>query len=113
MLFRSKNGTGALGGSINIMNLPRWNDSTFIRAFAQIGSYDTYTGAASRNSKCTGHQPSRARIEQLYCTSYSVTSPTKQIPVVSQAKTDAVICYCITSNCVTRYCVACYCATIS
>ena len=42
-----KNGTGALGGSINIDNTPAWDDTTRLRAFAEYGSYDTYTGAAS------------------------------------------------------------------
>ena len=42
-----KNGTGALGGSINIDNTPDWTDTTRLRAFAEYGSYDTYTGAAA------------------------------------------------------------------
>ncbi len=42
-----KNGTGALGGSININNDADWRDSTKLSAFAEIGSYDTYTVAAS------------------------------------------------------------------
>ncbi|MCK9626210.1 MAG: TonB-dependent receptor plug domain-containing protein [Bacteroidales bacterium] len=42
-----KNGTGALGGSININNRADWKDSTRFNAFAEIGSYDTYTTAAS------------------------------------------------------------------
>lgn len=42
-----KNGTGALGGSINVANAPDWNDETFMRAFVEGGSFDTYTGAAT------------------------------------------------------------------
>lgn len=42
-----KNGTGALGGSININNEADWRDSTRLRAFAEYGSYNTYTTAAS------------------------------------------------------------------
>lgn len=42
-----KNGTGGIGGSINIANQPDWNDTTRVRAFAEYGANDTYTGAAS------------------------------------------------------------------
>lgn len=42
-----KNGTGAVGGSVNISNTPDWGDSTRMRAFLEYGSFDTYTGAAS------------------------------------------------------------------
>lgn len=41
-----KNGTGALGGSINIGNAPDWNDRTFLRILGEYGSYNTYTAAA-------------------------------------------------------------------
>lgn len=41
-----KGGTGALGGSINLENLPRWHDSTRFKCLLEAGSYDTYTGAA-------------------------------------------------------------------
>lgn len=41
------NGTGALGGSIDLGNQPDWNDRTKGRAFAEYGSYDTYTGGIS------------------------------------------------------------------
>lgn len=44
-----KNGTGALGGSINISNAPHWNDSTRLKAFAEYGSWNSYTAAASLN----------------------------------------------------------------
>ncbi len=42
-----KNGTGALGGSINIDNRADWKDSALLNTFAETGSYDTYTAAAS------------------------------------------------------------------
>ncbi|MEN6617928.1 MAG: TonB-dependent receptor plug domain-containing protein [Rikenellaceae bacterium] len=42
-----KNGTGGLGGSININNKADWNDSTRLRAFTEVGSYGTYTAASS------------------------------------------------------------------
>ncbi len=42
-----KGGTGALGGSINIGNTADWNDTTRVRAFAEYGSWNTWTGAAS------------------------------------------------------------------
>lgn len=42
-----KNGTGALGGSINLSNLPDWEDSTRLKAFAEYGSWNSYTAAAS------------------------------------------------------------------
>ena len=42
-----KNGTGAIGGSINLANAPSWLDSTMLRAFVEYGSYQTMTGAAS------------------------------------------------------------------
>lgn len=42
-----KNGTGALGGSVNVSNAADWGDNTKVKAFAEIGSYETYTGAAT------------------------------------------------------------------
>ena len=42
-----KNGTGAIGGSINLSNTPVWDNQIHTRAFAEFGSYSTYTGAAS------------------------------------------------------------------
>lgn len=42
-----KNGTGALGGSVNVSNIGNWNDQTKVKAFVELGSYDTYTGAAT------------------------------------------------------------------
>ena len=42
-----KNGTGALGGSINIANTPSWQDSTRLRAFAEFGSFGMMTAAAA------------------------------------------------------------------
>lgn len=42
-----KNGTGALGGSVNISNTPSWDDTTFIRAFAEYGSWNSHTEAAT------------------------------------------------------------------
>jgi len=42
-----KNGTGALGGSINVSNVADWTDETRIKVFAETGSYGTYTGAAN------------------------------------------------------------------
>lgn len=42
-----KNGTGALGGSVNLSNQANWEDSTLLRVFTEIGSNNTYTGAIS------------------------------------------------------------------
>lgn len=42
-----KNGTGALGGSVNVSNVADWSDHSKAKAFVEIGSYDTYTGAAT------------------------------------------------------------------
>lgn len=42
-----KEGTGALGGSINVSNAPNWNDNTRLEAFAEAGSFNTYTGAVT------------------------------------------------------------------
>ena len=42
-----KNGTGSIGGSINLSNAPIWDDQIHTRAFVEGGSYSTYTGAAS------------------------------------------------------------------
>lgn len=41
-----KGGTGGLGGSININNEASPQDTARGRAFVEVGSYDTYTGAA-------------------------------------------------------------------
>lgn len=40
-----KGGTGALGGSINLENQPRWHDSTRLKCLLETGSYATHTGA--------------------------------------------------------------------
>lgn len=42
-----KNGTGGIGGSININNSPGWSDPTRVRSFVEYGANDTYTGAVS------------------------------------------------------------------
>lgn len=42
-----KNGTGALGGSINISNAADWEDSTRLKAFAEYGAWNSRTAAAS------------------------------------------------------------------
>lgn len=46
-----KNGTGALGGSVNVSNIADWADDTRGKAFVEIGSYETYTGAATIRMK--------------------------------------------------------------
>ncbi len=46
-----KNGTGALGGSINVSNVADWSDETKVKIFAETGSYDTFTEAVSIRSK--------------------------------------------------------------
>lgn len=45
-----KNGSGALGGSINISNTPDWNSSTRLRAFAEYGAWNSMTFAAAVRS---------------------------------------------------------------
>ncbi|MDO5017637.1 MAG: TonB-dependent receptor plug domain-containing protein [Porphyromonas sp.] len=42
-----KGGTGAVGGSINIDNLPYWDGATKVEVGGEYGSYHTYTGKVS------------------------------------------------------------------
>lgn len=44
-----KNGTGAVGGSVNIFNDPEWGKGLSGKAFTEYGSYNTYTGGAQLN----------------------------------------------------------------
>lgn len=46
-----KNGTGALGGSVNVSNIADWTDDTKVKAFFETGSYQTYTGAVTARFK--------------------------------------------------------------
>jgi len=57
-----KNGTGALGGSIHISNTPHWEDSTSLKAFAEYGSWNSYTAAASLHF----HRPKALYRTRLY-----------------------------------------------
>ncbi|MGL4492413.1 MAG: TonB-dependent receptor plug domain-containing protein [Tannerellaceae bacterium] len=43
-----KNGTGALGGSINLGNMPNWTNKNETNGFIEIGSYETYSASASK-----------------------------------------------------------------
>lgn len=40
------NGSGGLGGSINIGNSAAWNDPVRVKLFAEVASFGTYSGAA-------------------------------------------------------------------
>lgn len=45
----TKNGTGAVTGSVNIFNTPDWNRGFTGKVFGEYGSYNTYTGGTQLN----------------------------------------------------------------
>ena len=60
-----KNGTGGLGGSINLNNLPNWQKTRQISVFTEYGSYSTYTvGASARFSSNKSQYQTRVYFQQ-------------------------------------------------
>ena len=45
----AKNGTGAIGGSVNLFTDPEWRRGVSGKVLGEYGSYDTYTGGAQLN----------------------------------------------------------------